>query len=863
MMQREDGTASSSTAWGRRLLSIFGWGALVYLVLAALLAFVAPDFARNMAQQKLSVDPYVARIDHLSINPLTLAVEAEGFALSEGPAADPQQAADGVLLAFDRLRVDISPWALVKRAIGFDEIALTRPRVGIELDREQQLNWQRYVDKLQASLAPRAGAEPAAEASDDDELPRLLVDKLLVEDVDLSFVDHNKPGPFKADFGPLSLEVLNLSTLIGDDATYTLSATTTRSELLAWNGSLSLNPLRSAGSISVSGWRLPVVWDYFRNQVKFEVASGSADISGQYEYDGNLLFSNGVLELADIVVLDRAGGDAPELIELPGTRLGGMVFDLDGQRLDIANVDITGLRVRERIDPAGNSCRASVLSPATAVQPAGGAKPAGGEPSSQAGKAEDAAPGKGTPRTGDVPPPAEPGAPVPAAEGTDPAAADDAAPATAPAADTNPVDAEEAETSGGDGVGAENTGSVAPEPEPSETGVGEWVLRLSPIAGANASTTAAPAAETVQSAAEAEVTGAQLKPGEGEPATPLGEQAPGPASAPELIDPSESAPADNATISVEGEAAASRPVKIVDSRADEMAEPAQPVAPSAAAAADPGSALSVGIGLVALTDAAVTVQHQVSESITNVILLEDIAVAVEGFEFPGGDIQSLTLETRINGAGQLSLEGKGDIDPLQADFQLQLDGFELAALMPYVEPLLAIELESGSVAAKLNGSLAQRAERLDSKVNGEITFSQLLVNEAKKGTPPLCRSIRWSCCNPLPRLSFLKTAAPIWVNWLSRMVRRPATVTGQSAPMSPTEQRPTPKPSRRARPAPPVSPSGRWFFMRALPTFRTFHSTAPFEQQSMALRAASRGWIPTLKRLRWSTLPDRSRSTHR
>ncbi len=738
MMQREEGTASSSSAWGRRLLSIFGWGALVYLVFAALLAFVVPDFARNMAQQKLSVDPYVARIDHLSINPLTLAVEAEGFTLSEAPNADPKQAADGVLLEFDRLRVDISPWALVKRAIGFDEIALTKPRVGIELDREQQLNWQRYIDKLQASLAPQAGAEPAAEAGD-DELPRLLVDKLLLEDVNLSFVDHNKPGPFKADFGPLSLEVLNLSTLIGDDATYTLSATTTRNELLAWNGSLSLNPLRSAGSISVSGWRLPMVWDYFRDQVKFEVASGSADISGQYKYDENLTFTDGVLELADIVVLDRAGGDTPELIELPGTRLGGMVFDLDAQRLDIANVDITGLRVRERIDPAGNSYLASVLSPAAANPPTGGAKPAGGEPSSQAGKAGDATPAKGTPPTDDAPRPAAPGAPAPAAEGTDPAAVDDAAPATAPAADANPVDAEDAETSGGDGVGAEKTGSVAPAPEPSETGVGEWVLRLSPIAAANASTTAAPAVETVQSAAKAEVTGAQPKAGEGEPgpAAPLKEQAPYTAAEPELIDPPGAAPGDNAPNSGEGEAAATRPVKTVDSKADETAEPAQPAPPSATAAADPGSELSVGIGRVALTDAAVTVQHQVSDSITNVILLEDIAVAVEGFEFPGGDIQSLTLETRINEAGQLSLEGKGDIDPLQADFQLQLDGFELAALMPYVEPLLAIELESGSVAAKLNGSLAQRAERLDSKVNGQVTFSQLLVNEAKKGTKVL------------------------------------------------------------------------------------------------------------------------------
>ncbi len=753
MMQRQEGSTSSSSAWGRRLLSIVGWGAIVYLVFAALVAFVVPDFARNMLQQKLSVDPFVARIDHLRINPFKLSIEAEGFKLSEGQPADPEKGAARVLLDFEKLRLDISPWALSKRAIGFDEIALTKPQVGMEIDRQQLLNWQRYLDQLQASLAPESGAEPVAQDAGDDELPRLLVDKLLLEDVGLTFVDYNKPGPFRADFGPLTLEVLNLSTLIGDDASYTLSATTERSELLAWNGSLSLNPLRSAGSIAVSGWRLPMVWDYFKEQVQFEVASGTANISGQYNYDGNLVFSDGALGLDNIVVLDRSG-DRPELVALPTTRLGGIVFDLDRQRLDIANVDLAGLKVQETIDPNGVSKLASVFSPASASQ-AGAPQPATNS-AGTTGKEGAPPPGGGIPAEAGARTPKEldaQGGPVEGAEKIAPGESEGAAPATdtAPPPASKPVGEDEGKTPGEGAPRIEQTGLLTPEAARPAASASDalWPLRFSLVASANASTPAQPTVEPAapEPAVANPAAAGQAKGSEGG-VLPVaaGEQSPSPASAPATSVPSSPAGAERGTgfANHDGE---SEPVADDGPATGQPAKPTQPAVSSATAAKavddEPGSEFSVGIGRVALSDAAITVLHQISASIANEVLLQDIAVEVKGFEFPSGEIEAFSIDTRINEAGKLSLQGKGDIDPLQADFQLQLDGFELAALMPYVEPLLAIELESGALGAKLNGSLSQRDERLDSKVDGQVTFSQLLVNEAKKST----KILSWEALN--------------------------------------------------------------------------------------------------------------------
>ena len=731
-MQQEAESVRPTRTWGGRLLSVLAWLAILYLVIAAVLAFVVPDFARNILQQKLSPDPFVARIDKLRINPLKLAVEIDGFHLTEGNPASPNETADSELLHFKQLRIDISPWALSKRAIGFDEIALIEPSVGVHLNRQQQLNWQRYGDSLRASMATDDGAEPVADDSADDEMPRLMVSQLLVDSIDLQFIDASKPGPFEAEFGPTTIEIENLSTLVGDNASYAISAVTERSELIAWNGDVRLNPLRSTGALSVSGWRLPLVWKYFKDQVKFEVADGAASISGTYVYDGNLTFADGILELDNIVLRDRTAGKT-ELIALPATAVSGIAFDLDRQRLDIAAVDIAGLKVQERIDPQGVSMLASVLAPTSNAAP-------GAKATSSSQQSGQSVPDKNTA-------PATPGV-EPAAAAAGPTAAEkiqaqeairenstEAAPApegvdvrSKPApVSSNPADAVKPKAPATQEQAPEKSAAAgASQVEVSSEG---WQLRLSLVSEAGASTpaeaTAKPAVQDQAGAAEGSTA---------PPAANTNQAASSPSLKPAAAEPGGQSVNEPALESV---AKDSKP-SASSSESTTTAEVAAADPPVKTGGGGSGSPeFSVGIGRLALTDTAVTVQHQLSDSVENTIELQDIDIEVTGFEFPSGEIQGFSLDARINKAGKLALQGKGDIDPLQADFELELEGFELAALMPYIEPLLAIKLESGSMAAKLGGTVAQRGEQLDSKVAGQLNFKQILVNEAQKGTKVL------------------------------------------------------------------------------------------------------------------------------
>ena len=130
------------------------------------------------------------------------------------------------------------------------------------------------------------------------------------------------------------------------------SASTSRSELVAWNGEIELNPLRSSGAVVLQGWRLPMVWEYFQDQLNFEIVEGTAGFNARYHYDGNLTLSEAVVKLENVRVRAMAG-DKPELIAVPLMQLTGIDFDLQQLRHDIYAIDLQDVRVAELINTEG------------------------------------------------------------------------------------------------------------------------------------------------------------------------------------------------------------------------------------------------------------------------------------------------------------------------------------------------------------------------------------------------------------------------------------------------------------------------------------------------------------------------------
>ncbi len=360
-MVQQASADSAQRSWRGRLISVISGLAIVYSCLVGIVAFVLPDFIRQQLQQALSTQSFTAQIDRLMLNPLTLGATADGISLLQDDDSRP--------LEIEQLRVNVSLESLILRALVLDEVAVINPALFGRMNQQREFNWQQYIEQLiQASTADSAHTGDA-EVEPDSGLPRVLVRHLLLEQINLRFADDSKREPYSEQFGPVDIDVRDLSTLVRPGAPYAISASTSRTELIEWHGKIELSPLRSSGTLIISGWQLPMIWRYFKEDLAFEVAAGQTALKTNYHYDGNLTLGDGVLTVEDLLLKDRLATPA-ELIELPRLQLTGIEFDLDRKRVDIAAIQLDQLHVRDTLDQHGGSRLAAAFTP----QAAGDAK---------------------------------------------------------------------------------------------------------------------------------------------------------------------------------------------------------------------------------------------------------------------------------------------------------------------------------------------------------------------------------------------------------------------------------------------------------------------------------------------------------
>lgn len=512
---------NSSRIWRRRLLAWTSWLAIGYISICCIIAFVLPDFLRIQLQQALSTASYNATIERLRINPLRLLVTANGIELA---ASDRHE-----LLGVDELRINASSTSLFYRALVLDELALETLGLHAGIDTEGTVNWLRYVDEL--TPANDVQPPPQSDVEAQSALPRLLVHRLALVQLDASFKDDTRRKPFSQHFGPIDIEVLELSTLPRQGAPYTITASAEGVGTLAWRGDISLEPLRSSGTLELSEWQLPLFWAYFEEQLGFELAAGLAGLKADYQFDGELRLSGASVQLDGLELQDRSE-EAHAILNLPQLRVTGVEFDQGQMQLDIGAITLQDLVVSESIDAAGNSRLAQAFTPVSSDE--------------------------------------------------------DTASTTAPAA-----------------------------------------------------------------------------------ATP---------------------------------------------------------------AADPATQeFSLRLGQLVLHNASIAAQHQLDANHSADFNLSSVEVLVKDVAFPEGDIEQFSLEGSINDSAALAVQGHGDIDPLQAQVEVNLDGFVLADTLPYIKPLLDIAIDSGrfSVQAKLD--VTQQDDGLVSHAAAAAQVEELLITDTVKG----------------------------------------------------------------------------------------------------------------------------------
>jgi hypothetical protein len=149
---------------------------------------------------------------------------------------------------------------------------------------------------------------------------------------------------------------------------------------------------------------------------------------------------------------------------------------------------------------------------------------------------------------------------------------------------------------------------------------------------------------------------------------------------------------------------------------------AAPGAAAAAAAGTPASAWHLSLKEFTLQDAALRLEdHGVSPA--TAFTLQPFSVAVQGASLDLAQPLNVRLTSGINGSGQLSVTGSVTPSPLASDLAVQLDGFDLSVLQPYIGQATGLILQSGVLGANLK--VRYGAARPQVTVAGGVSIGNL------------------------------------------------------------------------------------------------------------------------------------------
>ncbi|MDP2227404.1 MAG: DUF748 domain-containing protein, partial [Moraxellaceae bacterium] len=281
---------------------------LVLALLYSLLGFlmlpgVVISQAKKFVQDELKLE---LSIERLQVNPWRLAVRIDGLGIKE-PGGE-------TLIAARSVFINAQLWhSLWMRGASLDELDLLEPYVNARLRQDGSLNL--------LQLLP-----PEDPASTGDTAWR--IGKLGIHAARIDVHDDSRPTPFSTVFSPLNLALTEIGSRPDADGNYNLRAETGEQEVLEWEGTLALQPLRSTGTLAIRGLRATTPWRYLQDDLPVVVKDGRISIKARYDLvaaeEVKLNLADGQISVDDLKLHQKSANPlhvALQHIELAGLTL--------------------------------------------------------------------------------------------------------------------------------------------------------------------------------------------------------------------------------------------------------------------------------------------------------------------------------------------------------------------------------------------------------------------------------------------------------------------------------------------------------------------------------------------------------------
>ncbi|HSQ50273.1 MAG TPA: DUF748 domain-containing protein, partial [Nitrospiraceae bacterium] len=328
--------------------------ALVGFFLAPYLikSYVIPAVAEKLKRPVL--------VKEVELNPFTLSLRLTGFEIRETDQS--------ALLGFEEFFVNFQASSVLRRAYVFDTIRLTVPYVSARVFKDGRMNLAELVppdDGPQPDSPPPAEKTPA-------EIPAVEIGEFEIAQGVVEFRDESKPKPYALDIVPIRIVLKNFHTKPGGDNSYSFTAELGKGETLSWAGTVSLEPIQSSGKFSISGVKLPTLWQYLHDRFRFDVTDGSVAADAKYGLDVSATpikfqISEANVQIEKLAV--REDGSLDPVITIPVLNVGGVEVDLATREVTVGNIAVERASFIAWLNPDGTMNYQQMFSPMDSAEP--------------------------------------------------------------------------------------------------------------------------------------------------------------------------------------------------------------------------------------------------------------------------------------------------------------------------------------------------------------------------------------------------------------------------------------------------------------------------------------------------------------
>jgi hypothetical protein len=337
--------------------TLVGFFLLPYIIKAHVIPIVAEQLQRPVS------------VADVEVNPFTLSLRLTGFEIREVDQTP--------ITGFEEFFINFQTISLLRRAYVFDSIRLVLPFVSAKVSKEGRLN---LLDLLPPNKEPQPAAPLKAEKTP-SQVPAVEIREFQIAQGVVEFRDESKPKPYALDIVPIHIALKNFYTKPGGDNSYAFTAELGKGETLAWEGTISLEPIRSSGKFVLSGVKLPSLWKYVQDRFRFTITDGMLTADAAYTLDTSadplvVQISRANTQIENLKITEEDGLDP--VIMIPAVKVDGVDFDLAKQDLTVANVAIEQASWTTWLNPDGAVNYQKLFAPGTssaATTPAARASP--------------------------------------------------------------------------------------------------------------------------------------------------------------------------------------------------------------------------------------------------------------------------------------------------------------------------------------------------------------------------------------------------------------------------------------------------------------------------------------------------------